>query len=179
MGLSGHYTRRVLLEIPARSLVLLIGASGSGKSTFARKHFRPTQVISSDYCRALVSDDENDQGVSKDAFEILHLIAGKRLRLGRFTVIDATNVQPEARRSLLALAVEYEVPAGAIVFDMPVDHCLRQNQSRGRRLVDEEIIRMQAANLRASLGGLREEGFAWIHMLRTAEETRHAAVSVG
>src|ERR687890_1565447 len=97
------------LTIPELSLVVLIGPSGCGKSTFARKHFRPTEVLSSDFCRGLVSDDENDQAATKDAFEVLHFIASKRLAAGRLTVIDATNVQPEARKELVALAREHDV----------------------------------------------------------------------
>ncbi|MEG4811864.1 AAA family ATPase, partial [Microcoleus sp. F8-D1] len=83
------------ITFPELSLVVLIGASGSGKSTFARQHFLPTEIISSDYCRGLVSDDENNQAATADAFEVLHLIAAKRLAAGKLTVIDATNVQPE------------------------------------------------------------------------------------
>ena len=86
------------LAIPELSLVLLVGVSGSGKSTFGRKHFRPTEVISSDFCRGLVADDENDQSATPEAFELLHYIVGKRLKAGRLTVVDATNVQPDARR---------------------------------------------------------------------------------
>src|ERR1700716_1782792 len=103
------------LTIPELSLVVLIGASGSGKSTFARRHFKPTEVISSDFCRSLVSDDENDQSVSGDAFDVLHYIAGKRLAAGRLTVIDATSVQPESRKQLVRLAREYDVLPIAIV----------------------------------------------------------------
>jgi len=87
------------LSIPELSLVVLIGVTGSGKSTFARAHFKPTEVISSDFCRGLVADDENDQSATPDAFEVLQFIAGKRLASGRLTVIDATNVQPEARET--------------------------------------------------------------------------------
>ena len=90
------------LSISNLSLVVLIGPSGSGKSTFARKHFLSTEVLSSDYCRGLVSDDENDQAATKEAFEVLHYIAAKRLAAGRLTVVDATNVQREARQTLLA-----------------------------------------------------------------------------
>src|SRR4051794_27456958 len=95
------------IKIPKLSLVVLIGPSGSGKSTFARKHFLSSEVISSDYCRGLVSDDVNDQAASKDAFEVLHFIAAKRLARGRFTVVDATNVQLEARTPLVQLARKY------------------------------------------------------------------------
>ncbi|HLO28951.1 MAG TPA: AAA family ATPase, partial [Anaerolineales bacterium] len=92
------------LTIPELSFVVLIGASGSGKSSFARKHFKSTEVLSSDFCRGLVSDDENNQSVTKEAFEILHFIATKRLAAGRLTVVDATNVQPESRKPLVTLA---------------------------------------------------------------------------
>src|SRR5512147_1684776 len=95
------------LKIPKLSLVVLIGPSGSGKSTFARTHFKPTEVLSSDFCRGLVSDDENDQSATNDAFEVLHTIAAKRLANMRLTVIDATNVQPDARKPLIALARQY------------------------------------------------------------------------
>src|SRR5258706_1742537 len=105
-----YYTAIVVLNIPSRALVLLVGASGSGKSTFARKHFKSTEIVSSDGLRAAVSDDEADQSASGDAFEVLRLITGKRLRRGRLTVIDATNVQRDSRRSLLAIAAPYGMP---------------------------------------------------------------------
>jgi protein phosphatase len=168
----------VRIEIPPGALVLLVGAAGSGKSTFARKHFRPTQVISSDFCRALVSDDEADQSVSKDAFEILHLIVAKRLGLGRLTVVDATNAKREWRAPLLALAAAHGAPAVAIVFDLPVDECLRQNAARSARVVDEEIVHMQCADLKASLENIATEGFARIYVLRTTDEVQQAAVRV-
>src|ERR1700735_609313 len=103
------------ISIPNLSLVVLVGPSGSGKSTFARKHFLPTEVLSSDACRAMVSDEENNQGVTNDAFAVLHFIAAKRLTLGRLTVVDATNVQPEARKPLVELARQYHCLPVAIV----------------------------------------------------------------
>src|SRR5215204_3938239 len=60
------------LTIPDPSLVLLVGPSGCGKSTFARRHFKPTEVVSSDFFRGLVCDDEGHQGASRDAFELVH-----------------------------------------------------------------------------------------------------------
>src|SRR5436190_2932431 len=99
-----YYTSIVVLNIPSRALVLLVGASGCGKTTFARKHFKGTEIVSSDALRAAVSDDEADQSASGDAFEVLRLITGKRLHRGRLTVIDATNIQRDARRSLLSMA---------------------------------------------------------------------------
>src|SRR3954471_5951580 len=107
------------IKVPNLSLVVLVGPSGSGKSTFARRHFRPTEVLSSDACRAMVSDDENDQSVTPAAFRVLHAVAAERLALGRLTVVDATNVQPEARRPLVELAKKYHVLPVAIVLDLP------------------------------------------------------------
>src|SRR3954466_2693917 len=103
------------ITIPELALVVLVGPSGAGKSTFARTHFRPTEVISSDFCRGLVSDDENSQDATADAFDVLKYVAGKRRGGGLLTVIDAPNVQPEARRPLVELAREHDVLAAAIV----------------------------------------------------------------
>src|ERR1700731_5204755 len=107
------------IKIPELALVVLVGASGSGKSTFARTHFRSTEILSSDFCRGLVSDDENDQAATKNAFEVLHFIAGKRLAVGKLVVVDATNVQSEARKPIIELARQYHCIPVAIVFDLP------------------------------------------------------------
>jgi len=106
------------ITIPELSFVVLIGVSGSGKSTFARKHFKPTEILSSDYCRGLVSDDENSQAATKDAFEVLQFIARKRLAAGKLTVVDATNVQPESRKPFVAIAREFHCLPAAIVLDL-------------------------------------------------------------
>src|SRR5512146_2712860 len=132
------------LTIPELSLVVLIGASGSGKSSFARKHFKPTEVLSSDYCRGLVSNDENDQAATKDAFEVLHFILRKRLAAGHLTVIDATNVQPESRKPLVEIAREYHVMPIAIVFDIPEKVCQEHNRGRSDRNFGPHVIRNQA-----------------------------------
>ena len=115
------------LTIPELSLVLLVGITGSGKSTFARAHFKPTEVISSDFCRGLVADDENDQSASPAAFDLLKYIVGKRLEAGRRTVVDATNVQPQDRRELVLLAREHDVLPAAIVLDLPEKLCAERN----------------------------------------------------
>ncbi len=118
------------LTIPELSLVVLIGATGSGKSTFAREHFKPTQLVSSDACRGTVSDDENDQSATADAFALVHHIAGIRLRRGLLTVIDATSVQRGARESLVKVAREHDVLPVAIVLDLPESVCRERNAHR-------------------------------------------------
>ena len=152
--LSNAELNNLELAVPELSLVVLVGVTGSGKSTFARAHFKPTEVISSDFCRGLVADDENDQSATPDAFELLHYIAGKRLAAGRLTVIDATNVQPEGRRQLVALAREHDVLPVAIVLDLPEKLCAERNASRPDRDFGPHVLRRQRGQLRRGLRGL-------------------------
>lgn len=158
------------LRIPELSLVALIGTSGSGKSTFARKHFLPTEVLSSDTFRGLISDNENEQAATRDAFEALHFIAAKRLRLGRLTVIDATNVQPEARKPLVELAREFDVLPVAIVLDLPERISHERNRERPDRQFGPHVVRRQRDDLRRSLRGLEREGFRQVFVLSSPEE---------
>jgi protein phosphatase len=164
------------LTVPELALVVLIGPSGCGKSTFARKHFKPTEVLSSDYCRGLVSDDENLQAATTDAFEVLHFIARKRLAAGKLTVVDATNVQPESRKPLVELAREFHCLPVAIVFDLPEKLCQERNRTRPDRDFGPHVIRQQAQQLRRSLRGLQREGFRHIHVLHSIEEVEAALI---
>jgi protein phosphatase len=160
----------MIMKIPEPSLVLLIGPSGSGKSTFAREHFKPTEILSSDFCRGLVSDDETDQAATDDAFEVLHFITSKRLAAGKLTVIDATNVQVEARKPLLALAREYHCLTVAIVFNMPTKLCQERNEARPDRNLKPHVIRQQSQQLRRSLHNLKREGFQrFVYVMSTQE----------
>ena len=165
------------MNVPELSLVVLVGVTGSGKSTFARAHFKPTEVISSDFCRGMVADDENDQSATPAAFELLHYIAGQRLAGGRLTVIDATNVQPEARRELVLLAREHDVLPVAIVLDLPEKLCAERNASRPDRDFGAHVLRRQRGQLRRSLAGLKREGFRMVHVLRTPEEVAAATIT--
>ena len=162
--------------IPELSLVVLIGPSGCGKSTFARKHFKPTEVMSSDGFRALVSDDENDQSSTDDAFAALHFVAARRLARARLTVVDATNVQPDARKPLVALARQYHVLPVAIVLDLPERVCHERNRSRPDRDFGPHVIRNQRSQLHRSMRGLGREGFRHIHVLKSQEEVDAAVV---
>jgi len=158
------------ISIPKLSFVVLIGPSGSGKSTFARDHFLPTEVLSSDFCRGLVSDDENDQAATNEAFDVLHYIAAKRLEAERLTVVDATNVQREARQPLVTLARKYHTLPVAIVFDMPEDVCQQRNRDRSDRDFGPHVIRQQRSQLRRSIKSLKREGFRHIFVLDSPEE---------
>jgi protein phosphatase len=164
------------LTIPELSLVVLVGASGSGKSSFAAKHFLPTEVLSSDECRGLVSDDENDQAATNDAFDVLHYIAGKRLALGRLTVVDATNVQPEARKPLVELARRHHCLPVAIVLDVPEQLCRERNAGRPDRTFGPHVVRRQSQQLRRSLRSLKREGFRTVHVLRSPGDVEAATI---
>ncbi|MBW8482241.1 polynucleotide kinase-phosphatase [Actinomadura parmotrematis] len=152
------------LRIPATGLVVLVGVSGSGKSHFARRHFLPSQVISSDYCRAVVSDDENDQSATGDAFALLHHIVGIRLRRGLLTVVDATNVQPRSRESLLHVAKEHDVLSAAIVLDVPPEVAAERNRTRPDRDFGDHVVPRQHRELRRGMRSLHRE-FKRVHVL--------------
>ena len=164
------------IPLPDFALVVLIGPSGSGKSTLARTHFLPTEVISSDFCRGLVADDENSQAASNDAFAVLHYIAAKRLTNRKLTVIDATNVQAEARRPLLDLAHEYHALPVALILDLPEQLYQEHNATRPDRTFGRHVIARQRRDLHRSQHALKREGFRRIFTLRSEAEV--AAVTI-
>ncbi|GHF39524.1 hypothetical protein GCM10010359_47930 [Streptomyces morookaense] len=174
---EGLRTPRVL-SVPELCLVVLVGATGSGKSTFAARHFGTTEIVSSDACRALVGDDADDQSANAAAFEVLHCIVDKRLARGRLTVVDATNVRPESRKELLRLAREHDVPPVAVVLDVPEHVCAERNAARpGRVAPPRQALQRHLSELRRSLGRLESEGFRHrVHILRGAEEVEAAEV---
>lgn len=158
------------ITIPELSLVTLIGASGSGKSSFAKKHFQSFEVLSSDFCRGLVSNDENSQDASRDAFDVLHYIAHKRLAAAKLTVIDATNVLKEDRKYYVNLAREYHCLPVAIVLNLPEHICHQRNQQRPDRQFGSYVVQRHVQNLRRSLRGLQKEGFRYVYVLNSIEE---------
>ena len=168
---------RPQVTVPAMGLVVLVGVSGSGKSTFARTHFKSTEVVSSDFCRGLVADDENDQSATPDAFEVLHYIVGTRLRRGLLTVVDATNVQHQDRASLVKLARNHDVLADAIVLDVPESLAAGRNKLRPDRDFGPHVVSRQLRDLRRSLRGLSKEGFRRVHVLRGADQIEAAEIT--
>jgi polynucleotide kinase-phosphatase len=164
------------IDIPELALVALVGISGSGKSTFAREHFRTTQVLSSDFFRGLIADDENDQSASADAFEALHYIAGKRLAAGRLTVVDATNLQPHARAGLIKVAREHDVLPVAVVLDVPEALAWARTEGRPDRAFGRQVLTRMHRDLRRSYGQLAREGFRKVHVLHGVDEIAAATV---
>ncbi len=165
------------IQLPEPSLVVLMGASGSGKSTFARTHFHATEVVSSDACRALVADDENDQSATPAAFDVLHCIVGHRLAGGRLTVVDATNVRPRDRSTFVELARKHHVPLVALVLDLPTTVCLQRNQTRTDRTLPVHVVRAQSEELRRGLAGLGDEGFGLVTLFDSAEQVAAATIT--
>jgi len=166
------------IEIPEFCVVALIGVSSSGKSTFSKAHFKPTEVLSSDHFRALVSDDENNQQVTQQAFEALYCVAGKRLELGLLTVIDATSVQQFARKQILRLAKDHDCFAAAIVLDIPEKTIMERSKKRSDRNITEDILTRQMNQLRkTSKEELQKEGFRYVYVLSSEEETADVQIT--
>jgi predicted kinase len=180
--MSGRETETIdtargpLLVLPNPSLVVLIGASGAGKSSFARANFSPYEILSSDAFRLLVANDESDQSASGDAFALLYEVAGMRLRRRLLTVADATSVERRSRAALTAIAERHELPAVAIVFDLPEAECLAHNAARATRNVEEAIVREQLVALAASRATIGLERFAAVHTLASADDVARARV---
>lgn len=164
-------------DVAPGTLVVLVGPSGSGKSTFAQEHFTPTEIVSSDACRAMVADDAADQAATTAAFTVLHSIVEQRLRAGRLTVVDATNVQAKARRPLLALAALYHRPSMAILFDTPADICKERNRKRHERVVKDVVVDRQRAQAPVSGEELEREGFDPVIILHAPEKTDSRAAT--
>ncbi len=165
------------ITVPEFAMVMLIGATGSGKSTFARRHFKPTETISSDACRGLVADDENDQTATPDAFSLLQTILELRLKARRLAVVDATNVRPEDRKKLVEIAKRWHALCVAIVLDPGEEVCRRRNASRPDRAFGPHVIRNQMAALRRGLRGLAREGFRQVHHLHSEAEIEAVVVT--
>ena len=166
------------IRIPKTALVLLVGASGSGKSSFAKKHFAQYETVSSDACRGIVSNDENNQAASNDAFELFYYIISMRLKKGLRTVADATNIQPDARKKLISIARSFHVLPVAIVFDMPQELCETRNQQRTDRNVPPHVIRRQLQDLKRSLKSIKKEGFKKLYTFRSEEEVNNVPAIV-
>ncbi|MCB0581362.1 MAG: polynucleotide kinase-phosphatase [Phaeodactylibacter sp.] len=164
------------IEIPELCLVILIGPTSSGKSTFARQHFKLTEIVNSDSCRAMVADSENAMDANTETFEVLHFIVEKRLQRGLLTVVDATNVHPESRRALVAIARKYHVFPIAIALNLPEEVLLERNAARPNRQLGAHVIRHHYRALKRSFRSLKKEGFRYFFELKGQEEVDNAII---
>ena len=161
--------QETILNLPKFCLVSLIGATGSGKTTFARKHFHTLEILTSDFFRAVVSNDENSMEASQDAFDVLHFILQKRLARGLLTVIDATSIQAFARRKILDVAAESGAPTVAIVLNVPEQTCIERTLQRSDRPFGAKVVREHFEFLRQTLTSIYNEGFDLIYILEGVE----------
>jgi predicted kinase len=165
------------IEISSNALVLLIGAAGSGKSTFAARHFAPSDVISSDQLRALIGESESDQRANDDVFERLQTLTQNRLMAGVLTVVDATNTDWMRRAELIAMARRYHRPVVGIVFDLPLEVCLVRIAARPR-MVRAAVVKQQVAEIQRDRERLDLEGFAAISVLASTNQVDHVVVEI-
>ncbi|HAG12773.1 MAG TPA: polynucleotide kinase-phosphatase [Ruminococcus sp.] len=164
------------IEIPEFCLVAMIGGTSSGKSSFALKHFKPTEVLSSDFFRGMVCDDETSQSVSGDAFDLLFYAANKRLNNMKLTVIDATNLQQSARKQIIDLAREQNVHTAAIVLNLPEEIMQERNKARPERNFPERVIRQHARDVKRSIRGLKREGFRFVYVINSLEQLENTEI---
>ncbi|MBN1900404.1 AAA family ATPase [Candidatus Sumerlaeota bacterium] len=167
-----------LITLPGSSLVLLVGVSGSGKTTFARCHFLSSQILSSDRFRAMISDDENCMEVSRDAFEILYMVTRKRLSGKKLTVIDATNIQDYGRRILLDIAAECGAPVVALILNIPEDVCIDRAIKRTDRIIPLEVVFEQFKEFKRTTKAVYSENFHSVYILNGPDEVNQAIVSI-
>jgi predicted kinase len=170
-----HMTTPHIIKIPRKTLLVLCGPAGSGKSTFAAQRFPATTIVSSDHCRAMICDDENNQKVNRDTFELFHLIIQKRLSLGRFTVADSTALQPDARRKLRALSRQFDYNGCLLIFNIPPEICMERNKSRHRQ-VEKQVIPFHNDLLQRTLNNAPGEG--WEQMYVLGEQDMDAIVEI-
>ena len=161
---AGDTGMPIRVRVPPRTLLVLCGPAGSGKSTFATKRFGPTIIVSSDHCRELICDDASNQQVNRDTFDLFYYIISKRLYLGRFTVADSTALYPEARRRLREIARRYGFLACLLIFDISQETCVQRNELRERK-VEAKVLPYHAALLQQTLRDVPNEGWDQIHVL--------------
>ena len=166
------------IQLPDPCLVVLVGAAGAGKSTFAARHFAPAEVLSSDAYRGYVGGDPEDQRATRSAFAALHKALRSRLARGQLSVVDATSVRPAARSALLRVAAGAAVPAIAIVLDLPADLVLARNHLRATGVVPDEVVMVQLDDLRRSIDSGLLAAEAWQRVVRLTDPTAVDAVRV-
>ena len=161
-----------VLTLPTRTLLVLCGPAGSGKSTFARhlmatherQGWKPTMIVSSDACRAQICDDENSQQVNRDTFDLFHYIIHKRMFQNRFTLADSTALHPESRQRMLDLARRHNYHTCLLVFNISAQICLQRDLGRARQ-VGEQVIAFHAGLLQKTLQAIPSEGWNQILLL--------------
>ncbi|HYV85055.1 MAG TPA: AAA family ATPase [Patescibacteria group bacterium] len=167
-----------VIAVPSPGLVVLVGPAASGKSTLCERSFKPTQIVSSEACRALVADDPAAERSRHAAFELAQSFVEERLRRRRLAVLDATSLEETARGVLLTLAARHHLPAVAIALDLPLDECRRLDERRGGTRAGTSVIARHAAAMRRAVTSLPREGFRSVHRVQSARDAAALRIDV-
>jgi F420-dependent oxidoreductase-like protein len=144
--------------LPAPCLVVLVGAAGAGKSTWAAAHFSADQVVASDALRGMVGAADDDIAASSDAFELLELIVERRVARKLTTVVDTLGLDPEKRRRWIALAHAASMPAVCVAFAATAAECRVRNRGRDK-VVPDRVLTGQVRRFREQQPVFADEGF--------------------
>lgn len=166
-----EHNDELVVTLPRRTLLVLCGPAGCGKSTFASQlvtrsaqlGLRPTSIVSSDYCRALVCDDETNQQVNALTFDLFHFIIYKRMLQSVFTIADSTALRTDARRRMLGLAHRHNYATCLLIFNIDAATCIQRDQQR-RRSVGAEVITYQTSFMPKVIQDTPLEGWNQLHM---------------
>ena len=159
------------LRLVRPSIIVLCGPAGCGKSTFAEQHFRTTQIISSDWARARVADDERDQRYNLQAFALVHFLIEQRLTLNRLCVVDSTALTPLDRKELVGLARKYQVPTTLLVFNVPLQTCIERDEKR-ERSVGRPVVERQYQAFEQSKEAIPQEGFDQVVVFKDGDQEK-------
>ena len=163
------------IAIPPSALVVLIGAAGSGKSTFAQRNFPADAIVASDMLRAQRRREGDRRG--NDVFDELQALVERRMEAGALTVVDATNTDWMRRSELIRSARRYQRPAVAIVLALPLQTCQEQNAARSQS-VPRHLVTRQVHDMERDLDRFDLEGFSPVYVLRSPAELTQAAVHI-
>jgi protein phosphatase len=158
------------IRIPDPALVLLVGPTGSGKTTFAAANFKPAEIVSTDHLRGLLASDPADQSASAEAFRILSIIVNGRLARHLTTVVDATSLLAANRKRYRGFAAKYEVPVVVVAFAFAPHTYHARNQGRYGRVVDNDVVENQIEQMARAMDILRSEGYAALHVVRDGDQ---------
>lgn len=140
-------------------IILLVGASNSGKTTFANLALQscptPFIYINADKMRGLIGKDESDQSVNGLVFATLERMCDYLMSLNKPIIVDCTNYNKKNRKLWVALAKKYNYKLAAVILNTKIEECIARNEKRDRK-VPVEIIQKHFDNFEVPT---LEEGF--------------------
>lgn len=150
------------ITIPKPSLVILVGPSCSGKTTFSKKYFEDDEIISMDL------NNQGNKKAKENSIDILYNQISKKLEIGKIVVLDSSNLIESTRKVLLRFANEFHILPIAIVFNISEKECLKRNESKG--IVSDCLIKAQMTYLNKTLKTIEKEGFSKVYILNDTKD---------